>query len=138
MAQNKSNFKTNNTYRVSVVMLVYWLLINVVLFSLINVISNQWMIINGFNLGFVGSFIGFLILASTSKWFFSKTTFKQVLAYFTFLIRIAFYGAIVTLAIVFNSFNWFSILGGFSLLVLATITSEFLFFRQGKKEKTKC
>lgn len=138
--QNKSNFKirSNNTYRISVVMLVYWLLINIVLFSLINVVGDSWKIISGFNLGFIGGFLGFLILGLTSKWLFSKVAFKQALAYLSFFLRITLYGVVIGLAIVFNFFNLFGIIGGFSLLILATITSEFLFFKQGKKETIKC
>lgn len=126
------------TYRISFLMIVYWLVINVVLFSLLSVVSQCWQLISGFNLGFIGALIGFLILAATSKWFFSKVPLKQVFAYATFLLRIAVYGLIVGLAIAFSFFNLFSLIGGFSLIIIGTLTSELLFFRKGKKAKAEC
>lgn len=121
-------------------MLFFWILVNIILFSLINVeISvNQWQVISGFNLGFVGGFLGFLLLSFSSKGIFSKVTFKKVLAYFTFLIRILIYGTIIGLAIYFKFFNLFSIIAGFSLLLIAILMSEFLLFKKAKKEKKKC
>lgn len=134
----KSQFKTNCVYRISFAMLLYWLLINVILFSLINVLSNPWSIISGFNLGFSGGFVGFLLLGLASKWRFAKGTIRQALSYFSFLLRMVVYGLVIALAIYFNAFNLFSLIGGLSLLVLATITSEFLSFKQVTKEKASC
>lgn len=133
-----TRIKNSPTYRISLLMVIYWLLINVVLFSLLPVVSIAWQLINGFNLGFVGGLVGFLILAATSKWLFSKVPLKQVLAYVTFFLRLAVYGLIVGLAIAFNFFNLFSMLGGFSLIIIGTLTSELLFFRKGKKAKIEC
>lgn len=134
----KTHFKSNNTYRISVVMLTYCLLVNIILLSLISVVENkQWvMIISSFNLSFAAGLVGFLILSLASKWLFDKVAFKQALAYVAFFLRLLFYGAIVSLAIIFNFFNLFGIIGGFSLLMLATVTSELLFFRKRKKEVT--
>lgn len=137
-AKHGPRIKNSPTYRISLLMIIYWLLINVVLFSLLPVVSSAWQLINGFNLGFIGGLFGFLILAATSKWLFSKVPLKQVLAYVTFFLRLAVYGLIVGLAIAFNFFNLFSMVGGFSLIIIGTLTSELLFFRKGKKAKIKC
>lgn len=133
-----TRMRSSSTYRISFLMVVYWVVINVVLFSLLPVVSIAWQLINGFNLGFIGGLCGFLILATTSKWFFSKVPLKQVFAYLTFFLRLAVYGLIVGLAIAFNFFNLFSMLGGFSLIMIGTLTSELLFFRKGKKAKIEC
>lgn len=123
-------------------MLFFWILIDIILFSLVNVnisnIDNNWKIISGFNLGATGSMLGFLILSLGSKGLFSKVVIKQVLAYFIFLIRILIYGIIIGLSFYFKFFNLISIISGFSLLIIAIITSEFLLLKKIKKEKEKC
>ncbi|MGL5268691.1 MAG: hypothetical protein ACRC8P_02860 [Spiroplasma sp.] len=146
LVQNKQNYwikfkgviKNNIIYQIIIWMLVYWFLGNIILFSLFNIFSSPWKIISGFNLGFVGSLIGFLILNLSSHWLFSKTPFKQVLVYFIFLFRIVIYGTIIGLVIYFKFINLFSVIGGLSILMVATLTSEFLFFIKTRKEKKKC
>lgn len=137
---SKFKFKLSNNinYQIISYMLVYCMLGNIILFSLFGVFSTPWKIISSFNLGFVGSLIGFLIMSLSSSWFFSKTSFKQVLAFFIFLFRIAIYGAIIGLVIYFKFIDLFSIICGLSILMIATLTNEFLFFIIKRKEKEKC
>lgn len=136
-AQNKSSWlikvKNNNNYRIIIVMFGYWLLINPILLSLINLFDYDWKIVIGFNLGFFSSLLGFFILAKTSDWFFSKVAFKQTLAFFIFLFRVLLYATVIGLVIYFKFSNLFSLIAGFSLLLIAVFTNEFLGFNKRKK-----
>ncbi|MDQ7982942.1 MAG: hypothetical protein REH79_01815 [Spiroplasma sp.] len=125
----------NNNYRIIIVMIGYWLLINTILLSLINLFNYDWKIIIGFNLGCISSLCGFLILSKTSNWFFSKAVYKQALAFFIFLFRILLYATVIGLVIYFKFSNLFSLIAGFSLLLIAVFTNEFLSTKQRFNEK---
>ena len=144
-AQNKASWlikvKNNNNLRIIIAMIGYWLLINPILLSLINLFNYDWKIIIGFNLGFFSSLLGFFILAKTSDWFFSKVAYKQVLAFLIFLFRVLLYGTVIGLVIYFKFSNLFSLIAGFSLLLIAVFTNEFLGLKKRKnnmKDTEQC
>lgn len=144
-AQNKFSWlikvKNNNNYRIVIVMIGYWLLINTILLSLINLFNYDWKIVIGFNLGFFSSLLGFLILIKTSDWFFSKVAFKQALAFLFFLLRVLLYSTVIGLVIWFKFSNLFSLIAGFSLLLIAVFTNEFFGFKKSKnniKDTEQC
>lgn len=134
----KLKLKSNIVYQIIRVILLYWIIGNIILFSLFNVFNTPWKIISGFNLGFIGSLLGFLLLNLSSKWFVSNFTSKQILAYLIFLFRMLLYGTLIVLAFYFNFANLISIIIGLSLLMIATLTNEFWIIIKIKKEKKKC
>lgn len=129
-----NNIQTKVSYQIIVVMLAYGLIINMVLVIICSVIGH-WLIISGFNTGFASSLIGFFLLNSTSKWLNSEASFKQALAYFGFVFRMIFYATVLLLVIFFKFANIISLIGGFSILMIATITSQLINFKKEKKEK---
>lgn len=129
----KKNLVYNVTNSIIFVMLVYWILGNVILFSLFGVFINSWEISSGFNLGFSVSLIGFLFLLIASKWFFGKKVFKQFFAFLIFFFRIVMYGIIISLVLYFKFTNLISVVCGLSILMLASITRELIFIKSKKE-----
>lgn len=105
-------------------MLCYWLLINVGLIITVIISTNHWLLITGFNIGFIANIIGLCFLYLASKWLTSKIHLKQTLAYFGFLLRMLIYGSIIVLNIFFNFANIFTIIAGMSMLMVVTITAS--------------
>lgn len=111
-------------------MLCYWLLINVGLIITVIINTNHWLIIAGFNIGFIGSMIGLCFLYLSSKWLTSGIHLKQTLAYFWFLLRMLIYGSIIVLNIFFNFANIFTIIAGMSILMVASITATLCVYQK--------
>lgn len=129
LAKLRFNFKNKVNYQIIVFMIAYWLILNFMLL-IVSIVTRHWLIISGFNLGFVGSLIGFFLLILTSKWLTSATAIKQVLAYLSFIFRMMIYAVILLLVIFFNIANIVSLIAGFSMLMIATITSQLFKFKK--------
>lgn len=122
--------KNNLLFSVLFVMLCYWLLINVGLIITVIINTNHWLLITGFNIGFMASMLGLWFLNLASKWLTHKKQLKQTLAYFGFLLRMVIYGSIIVLNIFFNFANIFTIIVGMSILMVATITATLCVYQK--------
>lgn len=122
--------KNNLFLSILFIMLCYWLLINIGLIITVIININHWLLITGFNLGFLASMVGLSFLYLASKWLLSRVQLKQTLAYFGFLLRMLIYGSIIVLNIFFNFANIFTIIAGMSILMFATITATLCIYQK--------
>ena len=122
--------RNNIFFSILFTMLCYWLLINVGLIITVIININHWLLIVGFNIGFIGSMIGLYFLYLSSKWLTSRIHLKQILTYFGFLLKMLIYGSIIVLNIFFNFANIFTIIAGMSILMVATITATLCVYQK--------
>lgn len=127
-------FKVRNNFflAILVTMVSYWLLINTVLVITVIINTQYWLLISGFNIGFLGSATGFCFLYLASKLLTSGKPFRQTLAYFGFILRMIIYGTIIILIIFFHFANLITTIVGMSILMVAAITASLYVYQ--KKE----
>ena len=126
--------RTNIFLAILFIMILYWILINIALLITVIINKHQWVLISGFNFGFLGSIIGLLFLCLASKWLTSNILLKQTVAYFGFLLRMIVYSSIILLIIFFNFANLCSAIAGMSVLMMATITASLCVYQKNIKE----
>lgn len=127
-------FKIRNNFflAILVIMCSYWLLINTVLVITVIINTQYWLLISGFNIGFLGSAIGFGFLCLSSKWLTSGKPFRQTLAYFGFILRMIIYGTIIVLIIFFHFANLITAIAGMSILMVTVITTPLCLYKKKK------
>ncbi len=130
-------FKVRNNFFLAILatMVSYWLLINTVLVITVIINVQYWLLFSGFNVGFLGSVIGFGFLCLASKWLTSGKSFWQTLAYFGFILRMIVYGTIIVLIIFFHFANLITTIVGMSILMVATITAQLCVYQKKNKKK---